>query len=204
MTACDDLVCVLDAAGRTKPRFSVSLRAECRRLRSPPGTRPGCDRSSCTQRRHDSHGTLRISRGGSRQQQIDAQIRRDRGHIGARARWRTWCSAHSADVPGVREQWGTDSIVVRQPGDGRIAVGGHAMHEDVRHLIGQCDVPNARDRKAGRPHGAVRGICRTRRRYSECASSSTLPPGEHGAFDLVDVLVGDNSRLLRKTRGTKR
>ena len=72
------------------------------------------------------------------------------------------------------------------------------LQDDVRDLLGSVSVPTLVMARPGDhmvPYEAQAALASG----IPNAQFVTLPPGEHGAFDLVDVIVEHNVELLRKT-----
>ena len=77
------------------------------------------------------------------------------------------------------------------------------MHEDVRNLIGRVTCPTLVTARPGDRMVPFEASAALAEGIPD-ATFVPLPPGDHGAFDLVDVVTAQNSRLLRKTRDPNR
>jgi class 3 adenylate cyclase len=190
-----DLVCVLDAASAERPILfgvftggmtslalaasspdrvrSLFLYATAARLTQDPPTFPW----------------------GFTQAQIDAQVEEIEECWGEGALTDLVFGA-SADVPGVREQWGRIQSSLARPAMAAMIYGSF-MREDVRDLLGQVSVPTIVSARPGDrmvPFEAatalVEGIPN--------AQLITLPPGDHHAFDVADLLVAQILKLCER------
>ncbi len=93
----------------------------------------------------------------------------------------------AADVPGVREQWGRIQSSLASPAMAAMLFR-TCIHDDVRALLGRVSVPTLVAARPGDrmvPFEAQAALAAG----IPNAQFVTLPPGAHGAFDLVDMIV---------------
>ena len=92
-----------------------------------------------------------------------------------------------ADVPGVREQWGRIQSSLAGPAMAALLWQTY-LQDDVRDLLDSVSVPTLVMARPGDhmvPYEAQAALASG----IPNAQFVTLPPGEHGAFDAVDVIV---------------
>ncbi|GFG52996.1 adenylate/guanylate cyclase domain-containing protein [Mycolicibacterium agri] len=93
----------------------------------------------------------------------------------------------SAQVPGVREQWGRVESSLASPAMAALLWRAY-LAEDVRDVIGRVAVPTVVAARPGDhmvPYEASVALANG----IPGAELLTLPPGEHHAFDIVDLLI---------------
>jgi class 3 adenylate cyclase len=93
----------------------------------------------------------------------------------------------TADVPGVREQWGRIESSLASPSMAAL-LWRTFLREDVRDLLGSVTVPTL---VAARPDDAMVSFAASAALADGIADARlvTLPPGPHAAFDIVDLLA---------------
>lgn len=92
-----------------------------------------------------------------------------------------------ADVPGDRDQWGRIQSSLASPAMAALLWQTY-LQDDVRHLLGSVSVPTLVMARPGDhmvPYEAQAALASG----IPNAQFVTLPPGEHGAFDAVDVII---------------
>jgi class 3 adenylate cyclase len=93
----------------------------------------------------------------------------------------------TADVPGVREQWGRIESSLASPSMAAL-LWRTCMRDDVRDLMGRVTIPTIVAARPGDrmvPFEAASALADG----IPGAKLVTLPPGAHGAFDLVDTIL---------------
>lgn len=93
----------------------------------------------------------------------------------------------SADVPGVRDQWGRIQSSLASPRMAALLFR-TAMHEDVSNLIGRVTCPTLVTARPGDRMVPFEASAALAEGIPD-ATFVPLPPGDHGAFDLVDVVT---------------
>ncbi|MGZ4529574.1 MAG: alpha/beta fold hydrolase [Mycobacterium sp.] len=181
-----DLVCVLDAAEAEQPVlfgvFSGGVSSIALAAANPERVRSMI-----------LYGTAaRFSRHapdfpwGFTEAQIDDRIEEIEDHWGEGALADLVFGA-AADIPGVREQWGRVQSSLASPAMAAMLFRA-CMHDDVRELLERVTVPalvTARPGDRMVPFEAQAALAAG----MPNARFVAMPAGEHGAFDLVDVVV---------------
>ena len=179
----DDLVCVLDAACATQPVVVRGLHRrtdfDCAR-RARPGSGAVADplRDSGAIHTGPSGLSVGVHLGADRR-----QGRRKSRSTGAKGRWRTWCSAQLQTCPASGNNGGEFESSLASP---RMAalLWRHMHARRCSRADRSSDMPDAGNGQAGRPDGAVRGRCRTRRSHAgRAVRHRCLPATTDAAFD---------------------
>ncbi len=182
----NDLVCVLDAAGAERPAlfgiFSGGMTCIALAATSPDRVRSLFLYATAARLTQDPPDFP----WGFTDAQIDARAYdiEDRWGEGTLA---DLVLGATADVPGVRDQWGRIESSLASPAMAAL-LWRTCMRDDVRHLVGRVAVPTL---VAARPDDRMVPLEASVALADGIAGAKfvTLPPGPHGAFDIVGLLT---------------
>ncbi|MGH3674818.1 MAG: alpha/beta fold hydrolase [Mycobacterium sp.] len=137
---------------------------------------------------------------GFTQAEVDAQLEDIDNHWGEGAGAELLFGA-SADVPGVREQWGRIQSSLGSPAMAKLLWRAYVA-DDVRDLLDRVSAPTLVMARPGDHMVAFEASAALAAGIPN-ARLMALPPGEHHAFDVIDVLSEALLKFCERPVGTR-